>query len=118
MPALGNSLASNHREGVNPVGKLGTISNDKSFPMLLPLGIKFPTIEPIGASSEITSGAVELNSMLSPFSEGVENSTNRHSKAVAAFAEKAVINFFAQKIKEDYVIFYGKRLFSNHKKNT
>jgi len=65
--------------------------------MLLPLGIKFPTIEPIGASSEITSGAEELNSMLSPFSECVENSTKRHSKAVAAFDEKAVVKIFLPK---------------------
>ena len=48
-----------------------------------------PMTVPMEESSEITSGEEELNSMLSPCTECVENSTKRNNKVLVAFGEKA-----------------------------
>ena len=54
---------------------------------------------PMEESSEITSGEEELNSMLSPCTECVENSTKRNNKVHVAFGEKADLwNFLPKKI--------------------
>jgi hypothetical protein len=72
----------------------------------------------MGEFSEITSGSVELNSMLFPESDCLEKMTNRYSKTKYALLKKANSKFFLPKKMRRIMYFLMQNSYlRNHKKS-